>query len=168
MPRATTVTLRLSHKPVFPDLCAFSGLHCDGATIGFLTRDGMRRRAWLQGAILGLSALGVAAVSLSLVVAWEKMHPPAFNLAIHGESVEFEFLDHDVCAGFRKAEWGNRLIRLASDEMGVRFGDPTVVGLGGRLFWPSSEKRNSHRSIFYPRSSILYSYRPWFENQFSE
>ena len=49
MPRIISVTLRRDQRPVFPDRCAFSGSPCDGETIAFLTRDGLRRRALLSG-----------------------------------------------------------------------------------------------------------------------
>jgi hypothetical protein len=135
---------------MFPDRCAFSSLPCGTATIGFLTRDGMRRRAllagwyytrvpcrkelkwrvnlaraWrfcrtvfvglgsmaltayllyptLKGAALGLSSLGVTVVCLIAVVVWEKTHPPAFNIAVHGDMVDFEFLDYEYARDFAK------------------------------------------------------------------
>ena len=149
-PRTTNVTLRRGTKPIFPDRCAFSGLPCGTETIGFLTRDGMKRRAllagwyytrvpcrkelkwrvqlaraWrfcrtvvvglgsmgltsyllypsLKGAALGLSSLAVTSVCIIAIVVWEKTHPAAFDIAVQGEAVEFEFLDRNYAREFAR------------------------------------------------------------------
>ncbi len=56
----------------------------------------------LKGAALGLSALGVTIVCLIAIVIWEKTHPPAFNIAVRANVVDFEFLDHDYAREFAK------------------------------------------------------------------
>jgi hypothetical protein len=56
----------------------------------------------LKGAALGLSSLGVTVVCLIAVVVWEKTHPPAFNIAVQGDMVDFEFLDREYARDFAK------------------------------------------------------------------
>jgi hypothetical protein len=56
----------------------------------------------LKGATLGLSALGVTVVCMVAVVVWEKTHPPAFNITVLGDNVDFEFRDHEYAREFAR------------------------------------------------------------------
>ena len=54
----------------------------------------------LKGAALGLTSLAITAVCIGVVVVWEKTHPPAFNITVLGDAVDFEFLDPDYAREF--------------------------------------------------------------------
>jgi len=54
----------------------------------------------LKGAALGLACLAVTTACVIAVVVWEKTHPPAFNITVLGDAVDFEFLDPDYAREF--------------------------------------------------------------------
>src|SRR5262249_45039107 len=54
----------------------------------------------LNGAALGLTCLATTALCIIAVVIWEKTHPPAFNITVLGDAVDFEFLDPDYAREF--------------------------------------------------------------------
>jgi hypothetical protein len=62
----------------------------------------------LKGAPVGarvgmaLSLAGVMTVCLVALVAWEQTHPPAFDIAVHGDVVDFAFRDHEYARDFAK------------------------------------------------------------------
>jgi hypothetical protein len=54
----------------------------------------------LKGAALGLTCLAITTPCIIAVVVWEKTHPPAFNITVVGDTVDFEFLDPDYAREF--------------------------------------------------------------------
>jgi len=52
--------------------------------------------------VMALSLAGVMTVCLVALVVWEQTHPPAFDVALHGDVVDFSFRDHEYAREFAK------------------------------------------------------------------